>query len=147
MCTTQASLPELVHENTTAMEVTASETDIGTATSTAAASTKTETATGNNKTAGVPCADDDDWMPILFRDSIPKDAESNVDLSALVSFAEDGFGETERTAPAGKVIHAKTATDEAARRQGASPYARANRQQKRQSTAGEAQVLLSLWKI
>jgi hypothetical protein len=93
---------------------------------------------------------DDDDMPLLFRDTLPRNFLSSAAVAALTSFTEDGDAEhikpeSMQTSRRAAAAHRK------ARQQAASPYSRpgGDKQQRKSkhASAGEAQVLLSMWKI
>jgi hypothetical protein len=92
---------------------------------------------------------DDDDMPLLFRDTLPRNFLSSAAVAALTSFTEDG--DAEHIKPESMQTSRRTvAAHRKARQQAASPYSRpgGDKQQKRKhASAGEAQVLLSMWKI
>jgi hypothetical protein len=103
-------------------------------------------------TVAEPAADDDnddDNMPLLFRQSLPRNFLSSAAVAALTSFTEDG--DAEHIMPESLQTSRRTvAANRKARQQAASPYSRPGGDKQRKSkhaSAGEAQVLLSMWKI
>jgi hypothetical protein len=93
---------------------------------------------------------DDDDMPLLFRDTLPRNFLSSAAVAALTSFTEDG--DAEHIKPESMQTSRRTvAAHRKARQQAASPYSRpgGDKQERRSkhASAGEAQVLLSMWKI